>query len=309
MANIFVTGAGGFVGSNLVPELESRGHKVLASDLFHKASRNFVRCDISEYRQLERVFESDKFDFVYNLAAEYGRWNGEDYYENLWMTNVVGLRHILKLQEKHKFKLIHFSSAEVYGDYHETMVEEVMDKVAIRQMNDYAISKWVNELDIGVSKDMFGTETVAVRPGCMYGIHEYYHPYRGVIPVFIYKALKNEPYTCYLGHTRIHDYIVDSCKTYANIVDNFKAGEVYNVGGKPEWNHTIKELSDFILKSVGRSDAKVIYKPEEPFTTKHKTLDSSKAIRDLGHNPNTPMEVGIPKTVEWMKSIYGKAAD
>ena len=42
------------------------------------------------YRQLERVFEKQKIDYVYHLAAEYGRWNGEDYYENLWATNAIG---------------------------------------------------------------------------------------------------------------------------------------------------------------------------------------------------------------------------
>jgi dTDP-glucose 4,6-dehydratase len=109
-----------------------------------------------------------------------------------------------------------------------------------------------------------------------------------------------------LNHRRIHDYIVDSCRTYANIVENFKAGEVYNVGGRPEWEHNIKYLSDLILKVVGRDDSKVIYKQEEPFTTKHKTLDSSKAIKDLKHNPSTPLEEGIPKTVKWMESVYGR---
>ncbi len=89
-------------------------------------------------------------------------------------------------------------------------------------------------------------------------------------------------------------------------MDNFKAGEVYNVGGKPEWNHTIRQLSDLVLETVGRDDSKVIYKSEEPFTTKHKTLDSSKAIRDLNHNPSTPLYKGIEKTVKWMVNIYGR---
>ena len=175
-----------------------------------------------------------------------------------------------------------------------------------KQINEYAIDKWYGELLCLSFADMHGNEIVRIRPGCMYGPMEYYHPYRGVIPVFIYKALKNEPYTCYLGHRRIHDYIVDSCRTYANIVDNFKAGEVYNVGGRPEWEHDIKYLSDLVLKTVERSARKVTYKDEEPFTTKHKTLDSSKAIRDLDHNPSTPLEEGIVKTVDWMKSVYGR---
>lgn len=57
----------------------------------------------------------------------------------------------------------------------------------------------------------------------------------------------------------------------------------------------------------GTTDAKVLYKDEEPFTTKHKKLDSSKAIRDLGHNPSTPLEEGITETVCWMGKIYGRA--
>jgi len=305
MSKVLVTGGSGFVGSNLVPELESRGHDVIVCDLLHSEKPNYVRCDVTKYYQLERLFSQYKFDFVYHLAAEYGRWNCEDYDENAIITNCVGTRNMLKIQTKNDFKMIFFSSAEVYGDYPDVMTEDVMDKVPIKQINEYAIDKWHNELTVLSFADMHGNEVVRVRPGCMYGIHEYYHPYRGVIPVFIYKALRNEPYTCYLGHTRIHDYIVDSCRTYANIVDNFKAGEVYNVGGKPEWNHTIKELSDLILKVVGRDDSKVEYLPEESFTTKHKTLDSSKAIRDLGHDPSTPLEEGIVKTVEWMKSVYG----
>lgn len=308
MARILVTGSLGFVGSNLVPELKSRGHEVWECDLMHKAKENYIRCDITKYQQLENMFgRYGHFDYVYHLAAEYGRWNCEDYEENAIITNCVGTRLMLELQKDYGFKMIFFSSAEVYGDYDGVMTEDVMDKVPIKQMNEYAIDKWHGELMVMSFAEMHGNQVVRVRPGCMYGVHEYYHPYRGVIPVFIYKALMNEPYTVYEGHTRIHDYIVDSCRTYANIVDNYKADEVYNVGGKPEWNHTIRELSDFILKTVGREeDSKVEYKPKELYTTRHKTLDSSKAIRDLGHNPSTPMEVGIPKTVEWMESIYGR---
>jgi len=306
MAKILVTGGLGFVGSNLVPELKSRGHDVLICDLNNSAKKDYVRCDVTQYQQLQRLFNSYPFDYVYHLAAEYGRWNCDDYYENAVVTNCVGTNNILKLQTQYRFRLIFFSSAEVYGDYDKVMTEDVMDKVPIKQTNEYAIDKWHNELNVLMFAERYGTETVRVRPGCMYGVYEYYHPYRGVIPKFIYKALMNEPYTVYEGHTRIHDYIVDSCRTYANIVENFKAGEVYNVGGKPEWNHTIRELSDLILKIVGRDDSKVIYKPQEPYTTRHKTLDSSKAIRDLGHNPSTPLEEGLKKTVEWMESIYGR---
>lgn len=301
---ILVTGGLGFIGSNLVPELKKRGHDVWICDLKHAEGPNYIRCDVSKYRQVYRMFETQDFDYVYHAAAEYGRWNGEDFYENLWLTNVVGTKNIIRLQEKKMFRMIVFSSAEVYGDYDGVMRENVMNKVAIKQMNDYAMTKWVNEMQVLNSASMFGTETVRVRPVNAYGPSEYYSPYRGVIPTFIYKALNDLPYTVYMGHKRIFDYVEDTCRTLANIVENFKPGEVYNIGGRQEWECDIKHISDLILDYLGKDDSKVTYKEMELFTTKTKKIDFSKAIRDLKHNPQTPPERGIPKTIEWMKSVY-----
>ena len=84
-----------------------------------------------------------KFDYVYHLAAEFGRWNGEDYYETLWKSNAIGTKNKC-MQEKEGFKAIYFSTSEVYGDFEEKM-SNVMDNFEIKQMNDYALSKWVNE--------------------------------------------------------------------------------------------------------------------------------------------------------------------
>jgi dTDP-glucose 4,6-dehydratase len=52
---------------------------------------------------------------VYNLAASSGAGNGEDYYDRLWMSNAVGMKNVLRMQERHGFRLVHFSSSEVYG--------------------------------------------------------------------------------------------------------------------------------------------------------------------------------------------------
>ena len=297
-----MTGGSGFIGSNLVRELEKREHEVWVCDLMHSFKPNYVRCDVSKFRQVERLFEEHSFDFVYHAAAEYGRWNGEDYYENLWLTNAVGTKNILMMQEKKRFRMIFFGSAEVYGDYDGVMREDVMDTVSIKQMNDYAISKWVNELQILNSASMFKTETVRVRLFNLYGPGEHYTPYRGWIPKFIFKALRNEPYTVYLGHKRTLEYVEDICRTFANVIDNFKAGEIYNLGGNKQYQ--IKYISDLILKSLGKDDSKVTYKEAEPFTTRIKTPDSSKARKDLGFKLTVSAEEGIPKTVEWFKKLY-----
>lgn len=304
---VLVTGGAGFIGTNLVNELTRRGHEVIALDLYHTERDNYIRADVRNFRQLERVFEKWNFDYVYHLAAEYGRWNGEDYYENLWATNVIGTKHLIRLQEELKFRMILFSSAEVYGDYDGIMGEDVMINNPIKdtyQMNDYAISKWAGELMVKNSATMFGTETVAVRPVNCYGPHEHYTPYRGFIPKFIYHALFNKPYVVYKGHKRIIDFVEDTCRTFANILDNFIPGEAYNVGGKAEWEMSIEEYSELILKAVGRDSSLVTYKESEPFTTKVKHMDFSKAVKDLKHDPQVPPEEGIRRTVEWMKWYY-----
>ncbi len=305
---ILVTGGAGNIGTNLCNELRSRGYDVISCDIYSTERENYIRCDVRNYRQLEYVFdEFGPFDYVYHLAAEYGRWNGEAYYENLWQTNMIGTKNILRLQEKNHFKMIFFSSAEVYGDYTGIMREDVMVNNAIKdtyQMNDYAITKWAGELMCINSTTMFGSEIVRVRPLNCYGPHEEYTPYRGFIPKFIYHALTGKSYTVFKGHKRIIDYVEDSCKTFANITDNFIPGEAYNVGGKIEWEMDIKEYSDLVLKVTGANQSLVTYKEAEDFTTKIKTVDFSKAIKDLNHNPIVEPEEGIRRTAAWMKDNY-----
>ncbi len=304
---ILVTGGTGFIGSNLVKELVSRGHDVTTVDLLNCESERNIRADVGRFRQIEKVVDQKDFDYVYHLAAEYGRWNGEDYYENLWMTNAVGTKNLLRLAESKRFRLIFFSSAEVYGDYGGVMKEDVMVTNPISdtyQMNDYAITKWAGELMCQNSARMFGTEIVRVRPVNCYGPGEHYTPYRGFIPKFIYHALHGKPYTVFRGHRRIIDFVEDTARTVANICDNFIPGEVYNLGGRPEWEKDIAEYSDIILKAVGADDSLVTYKEVEPFTTGEKMIDSSKAIRDLRHDPKVDPYEGIKRTVDWMKWFY-----
>lgn len=303
MSKILVTGGLGVVGSILVRELRSRGHEVLICDLPHHHDLQYMRCDIAEYRQLERVFATHEgIEYVYNLAAEFGRWNGEDHYEQLWKTNAIGTKNLIRLQEKLGFKLIHFSSSEVYGDYQDVMVEDIMEKVEIKQMNDYAMTKWVNEMQILNSQAMYNTQTVRVRLFNTYGPGEYYSPYRSVICLFCYRALHNMPFTVYTGHERTSTYIDDCVRALANICERFKAGEVYNIGGKSY--HDIKTLSDIILEYTGASEELVTYKESEILTTKWKKVDITKAEADLDLKETIDLKDGIHNAIDWMRDVY-----
>lgn len=312
---ILVTGGAGTVGAGLVTELQSRGHHVCSCDRTHRAdevgfslrtdvqSPTYARCEIGEFRQVARVFDSlGPFDYVYHCAAEFGRWNGEDFYESLWRTNAVGTKHIIRQQEERRFGLIHFSSSEVYGDWPNVMVESVMDEYEIKQMNDYAMSKWVNEMQIRNSAIHYGTESVVVRLFNTYGPGEYYSPYRSVNCRFLYCALRGLPWTVFRGHSRTSTYLADTVRTLANIVDNFRPGETYNIGG--DQHHSIEDLSDTILKVTGADPSLVDYRDAEILTTRHKVVDTTKSSRDLDHRNSYSLEEGLRLTSDWMRRVY-----
>ena len=313
---VLVTGAHGTIGLTLTEELRSRGYQVIASDLGHAPdeaafaiegddpARTYARCDITSYRQLERIFQRlGPFDYVYNCAAEFGRWNGEDFYEQLWLTNVVGTKHLIRLQEHRGFRLIHFSSSEVYGDWPDLMVETVMDDYEVKQLNDYAMTKWVNEMQIRNSALLRKTESVVVRLFNTYGPGEHYSPYRSVNCRFLYCALRGIPWTVHRGHQRTSTYLLDAVRTLANITDNFTPGETYNVGGGRM--HSIEELSDVVVAVTGADPSLARFTSCEPLTTGRKEVDISRAVRDLGHENTTSLEEGMRLTAEWMKRAYG----
>lgn len=301
MAKILVTGSKGTLGRPLVAELKRRGHEVWQCDLQHQADENYIRADISSYRQLERVFEQS-YDYVYHLAAEFGRLNGEEYYDTLWQTNVIGTRNILEFQRERGFRLIFASSSEIYGDKHkEILSEDIPLNESTIQHNDYATTKWVNEIQIMNFEKRYDIEAVRLRFFNAYGPGEYYHHYRSVVCLFCYRALLNMEWQVYLGYHRVFMYIDDFIPTLANVLDNFKPGEVYNVGGTEF--RSVKELSDMILKYSGASESLVEYLPEDKHNILNKRPDISKASRDFGHNPKVTLEEGVPKTIEWMKSV------
>ena len=303
MSRILITGSLGAVGMPLWRSLQARGHDVRGCDLRQTDLPNYDRCDVVDYRLLSSLFEEHDFDIVYHAAAEFGRNNGERHYEALWRTNAIGTKNILRLQEQRRFRLVVFSSSEVYGDWPDVMTEEVLDEHPIKQMNDYAITKWVNELQVLNSAARFGTETVRVRLFNTYGPGEYYTPFRSVICVFIYRALHDMPYSVYLGHNRTSTYVDDAVRTLANISDNFVPGAVYNIAG--DAYHDIKSVSDMILEKVGKDDRLVTYVPFEEHNTKDKRTEAARARADLGHQVTIGLDEGLDRTIAWQRATYG----
>ncbi|HBL32049.1 MAG TPA: nucleoside-diphosphate sugar epimerase [Acidobacteria bacterium] len=302
---ILVTGGLGAVGAPLSAALRAAGHEVWVLDRAHHhgvRGSHYYRCDVGEARQLQRVFEEVPFDFVYHAAAEFGRINGEDFYESLWRTNAVGTKNLIRLQEQRGFRMVVFSSSEIYGDWTGVMHEDVPSEHPIQQLNDYAVSKWVNELQVRNSAAVHGTETVTVRLFNTYGPGEPYSEYRSVICKFIYCALHGLPYTVYLNHRRTSTFIDDTVRTLATICERFRPGAVYNIAGNTL--HDIKSVSDRILAQLGLDDRLVRYVDVEVHNTRDKISSNERARTELGHHETVGLDEGLARTIAWQRAYY-----
>ena len=97
-------------------------------------------------------------------------------------------------------------------------------------------------------------------------------------------------------------YIDDFTPTLANVCENFKPGEVYNIGGTEFVS--VEHMSNILLDYLGKTDDLVTYLPEDKHNVLNKKPDIAKAARDFGHDPKIPLEDGVPRTVDWMRSVY-----
>jgi len=302
---VLITGSLGSLGVPLTFELSERGHIVFGCDLHHTAQEQdtYMRCDVGDFRQLERVFGEYNPEVVYHLAAEFGRHNGNRHYEQVWRTNLIGTHNVLELCERHGSKLIFASTSEIYGTCDaEVLTEDLSETTVLRQPNEYALSKWANEQQILNYTARHDVEAVRLRFFNVYGPGETYHPYRSVVALFCHRALNEIPWTVYEGYSRTFCYVDDFIPTVANALQLGAAGEVYNVGG--EDYRLVSELSDLVLELTGADPDLVSYEPEDVHNILSKRPDNTKAKARLLHNPKTKLEEGVPATIDWM---LGKA--
>jgi dTDP-glucose 4,6-dehydratase len=309
---ILVTGSQGTLGVPLVKELRKRGHEVWGCDLKHSDDPQYTRADVSEMRQIDKVFFEFRPDLVYHLAAEFGRVNGEEYYEQLWKTNQVGTQHVIKLCLLTGAKLVLAGSSEAYGESNLDLLHESwLDKRIPVYHNQYALSKWMQEQQVFVAAKNDGLKAVVLRFFNAYGPGEYYNDFRSVVCLFCYRLMKNMPITVYENYHRVFMYVDDWANTVANVAERFDSlpkGDrpsgvpVYNVGGSEY--RSIEELVTVISDQLGGTFSRVTVLPKEKANVTNKRPDISAAIKDLGHNTSTKLEQGVALTLEWMKKIY-----
>ncbi len=269
MNRILVTGAGGFIGSQLVEELLRKKYKVKAflkysssNDLgWLKENKNknleIVYGDISDY---DSVFEAFKnVNIVFNLAAlisvPYSFKNPESFIN----TNVNGLINILRACRHYKKKIkkiIQISSSEVYGNTINSKIKILSENLKLRSESPYAASKIAADHLAITAYRSDKTPIVVARPFNTFGPRQ---SLRAVIPTIISQLIKNKNKKIKIGNinsSRDFVYVKDTVEGLIKLMNSKKViGEVVNISSNN--SYSIKEIIN-ILSKYTKSNPQIV---------------------------------------------------
>ncbi|WP_397572406.1 NAD-dependent epimerase [Silanimonas sp.] len=332
---VLITGAAGFIGSTLAHRLLDRGDEVLGYDnlndyydvrlkqarldrLTPRAGFSFVKASLEDREALDAAFDAFKPQRVVNLAAQagvrYSLENPRAYID----ANIVGFLNVLEAcRHKGVKHLVYASSSSVYGSNRKLpfAVEDSVD----HPVSLYAASKKANELMAHTYSHLFRLPTTGLRFFTVYG------PWgRPDMALFLFtkKILAGEPIDVFnFGkHTRDFTYIDDIVEGVIRTLDRVPGPDagfdplaptpatsaapyrVYNIG-----NHTPVQLSryiELIEEATGKKAIKNLL-PLQPGDVPDTEAEVSALMRDTGYAPETPVEVGVKRFVEWYRGHYG----
>lgn len=311
---VMVTGGAGFIGSNLVRELIPLAEKVVIVDnlstgrfanikeLLEEEKVQLNMCDIAHKEELEKVFEKNNIEYISHQAAipSVPRSFKDPLASN--KANVTGTLNVLQLAAEYKVKKVIFaSSSSVYGDTPTLPKQEDMKP---DPLSPYAVTKLTGEHYGKVYNDNGLVRTASLRYFNIYG--PYQDPnseYSAVIPLFIRKALRNEPITINGDgeQTRDFTYVKNACQ--ANIkalLTTESDGKIMNVGCGERIS--INKLAE-IIKEKTRSTSEVKHGPERPGDVRDSLADINYAQKYMEYEPKIKLEEGLVKTIEYFKYI------
>jgi len=315
MKNILITGGAGFIGSQLVDRLlsEGYGHVSVVDDFNdfydpaikranvsrHEKDSNYrlFEADIRDQAALESVFAGNGFDCIVHLAARAGVRPSLEQPLLYAETNINGTMNLLELARTHGIKQFVFgSSSSVYGINAKVLFSE--DDPIRQPISPYAATKAAGELLCHTYTHLYGIRSVCLRFFTVYGPRQ-----RPDLAIHKFARLISEgkPIPVFGDGTTRRDYtfIDDIIAGVRAAVDyNQSDYEVINLGESRTVE--LRELISLIEKELGMT-AKIDRQPLQPGDVPQTFADIAKARRLLGYNPQTQIEDGIKKFVEWFK--------
>ncbi len=304
-----ITGAAGFIGSNIVEELVERGEEVVALDNLSTGHMHnvepfledieFIEGDIRDLETCHRACEG--VDYVIHQAALGSVPRSVDDPIRTHENNATGTLNMLVAARDAEAKSFVFAaSSSVYGD---TDVLPKVETMPLRPMSPYATSKATCERYLKNFSDIYGLNTVGVRYFNIFGPRQDPNgPYAAVIPKFMQLLVDGEtPVIHWDGEqTRDFTYIENAVQANLKAAEHAEraAGEIVNIGFGEQTS--INELYRIIAEQLG-VDTEPEYAPKRAGDVRDSLADISKARRLIGYEPEVDIEEGLRRTVAWFR--------
>ena len=313
MAKFLVTGGAGFIGGNFlhmmvnkykddqyvcVDALTYAGNLETLEPILNKPNFKFVHEHICNREGIYKLFETEKFDYVINFAAESHVDRSIDNPEIFLKTNILGTQVLMDACRKYGIKRYHqVSTDEVYGDLPLDRKDLFFtEETPIKTSSPYSASKAAADLLVLAYYRTYKLPVTISRCSNNYGP---YHFPEKLIPLMIQKALHNEKLPVYGNGENVRDwlYVGDHCEAIDLIVRHGKDGEIYNIGGHNE--RTNLEVVKTILKELNKPESLINYVKDRPGHDLRYAMDPHKIETELGWKPKYNFDTGIKVTIKW----------
>ncbi len=308
---LLVTGAAGFIGTNLVRQTLARpgaverlvavdlltyaGNYANLAELDRDARFRFVRADIADRDAMAALVREEAIDAVVNCAAETHVDRSIADHAAFLRTNVEGTIALLEaVRDRPGFRrFLHVSTDEVYGSVAEGRATE---EWPTRPSSPYAASKAAADAFVQAYAVTHGVPTAITRCSNNYGPYQF--PEK-LIPLFVTNALDGEPLPLYGDGMNVRDWIhvEDHCAAIWHVLGLPKAdGQVFNVSADHEVPN--RSVTDRILELCRRPAALVRYVADRPGHDRRYALDAAR-LRATGWRPAWTFADGLAATVDW----------
>ena len=309
---ILVTGAAGFIGSNLTDDLLNLGANVIGIDnlfngrlenleeAFENKNFQFYKGDIRDFSFLLEILKD--IDIIYHEAAFTSVPQSVIMPESCNDVNINGTLNVLNAARRRDVeKIIYASSSGVYGDTPTLPKKEDMLRIPI---SPYGVSKLACESYMEVYHQVYGLNTISLRYFNVFGPRQQDSPYSGVIAIWLGRLIKNRNLIIFGdGHqSRDFTYIKDVVQANILASQNNISGEILNIGaGSPI---KVLELAKLMLKLTDKEHLEIIFDPPRPGDIIHSFADISKARELLKFQPKYNQEQGLRDYFKWYCKKY-----
>lgn len=312
--NIVVTGGAGFIGSNLVRELYATrpdynicvldaltyaGNLENISDLLGTDRVSFKKIDIRDAEAVNELFNSEKIDSVFHLAAESHVDRSIESAGIFVQTNVLGTQNLLEAARRSQVKrFVHVSTDEVYGSLDAT--ELFYEETPLEPTSPYAASKAASDLLALAYYRTYDFDVVITRCTNNYGPYQFPEKF---VPLFITNTMEGKSLPLYGDGSNVRSWlhVSDHCKALVAVLEKGKKGSIYNIGPEAEAERSNKEVALEIIKALGKSESLLTLVSDRLAHDFRYAVCIDKIKSELNWKPIVTFAQGMQETIDWYK--------